>query len=134
MQLLIHEKPVRFVEEVVRSEEFDSETRVVFPSTPTLAMFFEAAAQTSVFLKLRTIKQEAGVSLDKPVEGVLIKTKVKYCGEPEGVEYRVKTHYVYNLENFFVVDFEVLENGEKVVEGQLHSLVSNNNVNVLELE
>lgn len=42
-----HQKPIKFAEEIISVENKIAKVKCFFPSSPTLSMYFEAAAQSS---------------------------------------------------------------------------------------
>ena len=124
LEFLPQKAPVGFVKEVLVCEEHESRTVVKFECEPTLSMLSEAGAQSSIFLKLTQEKEAANVPLR--AMGMLVSVKSKWLEKSKNRSFEVETHYVSNLDSFFIVSFSVFD-GEKVVaEGQVAAVLEQN--------
>jgi hypothetical protein len=120
MHRLPHTPPVKFVESILKSEEFDSRTKLRFPYMPTLPMIAEAAAQSAVFVRVTKIKKALGIPEDETARGMLLKIKSKLHTETPPEEGEMQVHYVSNLDNFFVMRFEFFGEAGAIAEGELN--------------
>jgi len=116
--------PVAFVKEVLICEEHVSRTRVSFESIPTLAMLSEAGAQTSIFLKLT--KEKIDANIPPRAMGMLLSVKSKWQRRCEVQAFEIESHYVSNLDNFFVVSFSVYDDNCLVADGQVSVILEKN--------
>jgi len=124
LEFLPQKAPVGFVKEVLICEEHESRTRVSFESVPTLSMLSEAGAQTSIFLRLTQEKKEANIPLR--AMGMLVSIKSKWLERSEKKSFEVESHYVNNLDSFFVVDFTVFDGEIAVAQGQVAAVLEQN--------
>lgn len=120
MHRLPHTPPVKFVESILESEEFDARTRLRFPYAPTLPMIAEAAAQSSVFVRVSEIKKALGIPEDETARGMLLKIKSKLHTDRPPAEGEMQVHYVSNLDNFFVMRFALYDAESVVADGELN--------------
>jgi len=116
-----YQPPVRFVEKVLVSHELDARTLVRFPYPPTLSMLAEAGAQTSIFAKLVAHKDAAGIPVD--AAGMLLSIKASWRFHVEKEYFEVACRYISNLENFFVMAFEVYDGDVLVADGQFSAIL-----------
>lgn len=123
MHRLPHRPPVKFVKKILFDHEFDARTLVRFPFPPTLPMLVEAAAQTSVFVRVSAIKKELGIPEDDTVQGMLLKIKAAWTAKSDKTEFEIHTKYVSNLENFFVMAFEVYDGETLVANGSMNTII-----------
>jgi len=123
MHRLPHKSPVKFVDAVLADNEFDARTRVSFTSAPTLPMLVEAAAQTSVFVRVSEIKKALGIPEDDTVQGMLLKMKADRHAESDKTSFEIAVEYRSNLDNFFVMDFNVYDGSEVVASGSIHTVI-----------
>lgn len=120
MHRLPHKPPVKFVDAILASEEFDARTRLHFPYEPTLPMIAEAAAQSAVFVRVREIKKALGIPEDETARGMLLKIKSKLYVQMPSCEGEMQVRYISNLDNFFVMRFEYLNGEQTVADGELN--------------
>jgi hypothetical protein len=123
MHRLPHKPPVKFVEKVLFDHEFDARALVRFPFPPTLPMLVEAAAQTSVFVRVSAIKAALGIPEDDTVQGMLLKMKAAWIEKSAATAFEIHTKYVSNLENFFVMEFEVYDKETLVAGGSMNTII-----------
>jgi len=123
MHRLPHKPPVKFVDALLADNEFDARARVAFPTLPTLPMLVEAAAQTSVFVRVSEIKKSLGIPEDDTVQGMLLKMKADRLAEIEKTSFEISVEYRSNLDNFFVMDFTVYDGGKNVASGTIHTVI-----------
>jgi len=124
LEFLPQKEPVGFVKEVLVCEEHESRVVVAFESKPTLAMLSEAGAQSSIFLKLTNEKEAANVPLR--AMGMLVSVKSKWLNKSDKTRFEVESHYVSNLDSFFIVDFKVFDGEMAVAEGQIAAVLERN--------
>ena len=124
LEFLPQKDPVGFVKEVLICEEHDSRTVVRFESAPTLSMLSEAGAQSSIFLRLTEEKKAANVPLR--AMGMLVSVKSKWLQKSDKQSFEVETHYVSNLDSFFIVSFTVFDGETAVAEGQVAAVLERN--------
>lgn len=120
MHRLPHTAPVKFVEKILHDSEFEARTVVRFPYAPTLPMIVEAAAQTSAFVGVNTIKRSLGIPEDDTAKGMLLKMKATPNRKMHGLDCQIHVVYVSNLDHFFVMRFELFEDAECVCEGEMN--------------
>ena len=121
LEFLPQKEPVGFVKEVLVCEEHESRTVVRFESAPTLPMLSEAGAQSSIFLRLTEEKKAANVPTR--AMGMLVSVKSKWLQKSSKQHFEVETHYVSNLDSFFVVDFSVFDGEVVVAQGQVAAVL-----------
>ena len=124
LEFLPQKDPVGFVKEVLICEEHESRTRVSFESVPTLSMLSEAGAQTSIFLRLTQEKIDANIPLR--AMGMLVSIKSKWLIKSDKKNFEVESHYVNNLDSFFVVDFTVFDGEIAIAQGQVAAVLEQN--------
>jgi len=124
MHRLPHKAPVKFVAAIDESHEFDATTQLAFPCIPTLPMIAEAAAQSTVFVKVTEIKKTLGIPEDDTVEGMLLKIKAQLHRDTPPQEARMRVDYVSNLDNFFIMKFVMSDASGAVAEGELHTILT----------
>ncbi len=109
---LPHKEPVKFIKEVEAEGENHAVSIVEFKQKPTLSAVVEAAAQNIVFI----------TSIFKGTyKGVLTGMKnIELLGEIESGLYRVHTEKKAELDDFFILEFEMLKGGEVVVRGEIN--------------
>ena len=120
MHRLPHKAPVKFVETILQSEEFDARTALRFPYAPTLPMIAEAAAQSAVFVRVREIKKALGIPEDETASGMLLKIKSDLKVQTPPCACEMQVHYVSNLDNFFVMRFKLFDGDTVVANGELN--------------
>ena len=120
MHRLPHKAPVKFVETILQSEEFDARTVLHFPYEPTLPMIAEAAAQSAVFVRVREIKKALGIPEDETASGMLLKIKSDLHVEMPPCRCEMQVHYISNLDNFFVMRYELFDEALLVADGELN--------------
>ncbi len=120
MHRLPHRPPVKFVETILSSEEFDARTMLRFPYEPTLPMIAEAAAQSAVFVRIREIKKGLGIPEDDTARGMLLKIKSKLHADTLPVTGEMQVNYVSNLDNFFVMRYELFDGERLLSDGELN--------------
>jgi len=123
MHRLPHKPPVKFIEAVLADNEFDARARVTFDMVPTLPMLVEAAAQTSVFVRVSAIKKSLGIPEDDTVQGMLLKMKADRLIESDKRSFEIAVVYRSNLDNFFVMDFTVYDGEMAVASGTIHTVI-----------
>ncbi len=119
---LPHQQPVRSLSKVVASNQLDAAAVATFKHKPSLAKIVEAAAQTSVFMKLHEFKSELGIPLDKQIKGMLLKMRASKTNPIDAGDVYINTEYVANYRYFFDISFEVR---------QLDLVVAKGNINIL---
>lgn len=120
MQRLPHLLPVRFVREIIETKEFHATCELAFETPPTLPMLIEAAAQCSVFVKIKEIKRQLGLPIEGEINGMLTKvSKSALLAKPSGTVFTGTSRYKSNFENFFSLEFEILEQTRPVAKGEL---------------
>ena len=55
-----HEKPIKFAEKIISVKDKIAKVKCLFPSTPSLAMYFEAAAQSSAAFAKEQVQSQVG--------------------------------------------------------------------------
>lgn len=119
-ELLAHlpqKAPVGFVKEILHVGEHESRTVVEFEVTPTLGMLSEAGAQSSVFLKLT--EEKKAINIPDRTNGMLLSVKSKWYQRSDKRRFEIESHYISNLDNFFMLSFSVLDGGTLIADGQL---------------
>ena len=124
LEFLPQKEPVGFVKEVLVCEEHESRTVVRFESVPTLPMLAEAGAQSSIFLRLTQEKKAADIPLR--ARGMLVSVKSQWVQKSTKKSFEVETHYVNNLDSFFVVDFKVYDGESVIAQGQVAAVLERN--------
>ncbi|WP_026803010.1 hypothetical protein ACN2EN_01570 [Aliarcobacter lanthieri] len=96
---LPHQKPVRFVKDLVKIEDDIAYVTCLFPNIPTLAMIFEAAAQSSVAFNQEEI----------PKIGFLVSLKdIELLKEPNILKFEIIVKQEINLGFFNEFTFELI--------------------------
>jgi len=126
LELLPQKAPVGFVKEILVREEHKSRTRVSFENKPTLSMLSEAGAQSSMFLRLTEEKKAANVPAD--AMGMLVSVKSKWLAKTNKKSFEVETHYMSNLDNFFIISFMIFDADITVITGQIAAVLEQNGV------
>ena len=104
-----HLAPVRFVKELLRSDDINASVKVGFDDVPTLAMLIEAATQSSSGIK----DDNKNVKM-----GFLVALKnVKQLKKITLKEYIIDVVLVHKLGNFKSLSFNVLDGDKIVVSG-----------------
>jgi len=111
LPLLPHRPPVRFVKTVLASNEQFSMTLVQFDTTPSLAMVVEAAAQSSVFIKIPT-KSNIGM--------LVVMKNIKYHEPLLKETYQIKTELLHYLDQYFMFKFTLFDENKKNVTGEFN--------------
>lgn len=124
LHFLPQKEPVAFIKEVLLSEEHASRTKVTFEGDPTLSMLSEAGAQTSIFLKLTQEKAAADIPLH--AMGMLVSIKSKWMYKSKKRVFEVESHYINNLDSFFVVGFTVYDGDIVIAQGQIAAVLETN--------
>ena len=124
LEFLPQKDPVGFVKEVLICEEHESRTTVAFDSVPTLSMLSEAGAQTSIFLRLTEEKKAADIPLR--AMGMLVSIKSKWLEKSTKQTFEVESHYVNNIDSFFVIDFTIFDGEIAVAQGQVAAVLERN--------
>lgn len=106
---LPHQKPIKFVQEIIERQDQYNIVSCLFPSIPTLAMVCEAAAQSSASFSQSTEEEKIGflVSL-KNIE--LLKTL-------ESLEYEIKIEKSFTFGIMSEFKFKLINNLNVYVEG-----------------
>lgn len=96
---LPHQKPVRFVKDLVKIEDDIAYVTCIFPNIPTLSMIFEAAAQSSAAFNQEGI----------PKIGFLVSLKdIKLLKEPNILEFEIRVKQEMNFGFFNEFSFELI--------------------------
>jgi len=105
---LLHQKPVRFVDDIIKMEYEIAYVSCTFPYTPTLAMIFEAAAQSSI-----AFSQEK-----EPKIGFLVSLKnIELLKEPDMLSLTIKIKKEINLSLLNEFSFELINENNLYAEG-----------------
>jgi len=105
---LPHQKPVRFVEDIIKIEYEVAYVSCTFPYTPTLAMIFEAAAQGSI-----AFSQEK-----EPKIGFLVSLKnIELLKEPDLLFFTIKIKKEINLGLLNEFSFELINENNIYAKG-----------------
>ena len=97
-----HQKPIKFAQEVLSVEESTAKVKCIFPSAPTLPMYFEAAAQSS-----------AAFSQDETKIGFLVSVKnVELLNESNDLEIVIEVERVVEFGAICEFSFTVLSYDE----------------------
>jgi hypothetical protein len=95
---LPHEKPIRFVQKLIRDEEEKKLVNCEFPCIPTLAMICEAAAQSSVsFANTEEVKIGFLVSLKNIELLEELKTSEYLISITKGINLGDMNEYIFSL-------------------------------------
>jgi hypothetical protein len=89
-------------------------------------MIAEAAAQSAVFVKVREIKKALGIPENETARGMLLKIKSKLHTDTPPLEGEMRVRYISNLDNFFVMRYELLDGASVVSEGELNIFLEGN--------
>lgn len=119
-ELLAHlpqKAPVGFVKEIIHRGEYEARTVVEFGMTPTLSMLSEAGAQSSIFVKLTEEKKL--INVPPETSGMLLSIKAKWYQRSEKRRFEIESHYISHFDNFFMLNFNVLDGGALIADGQL---------------
>jgi len=93
-----HQKPIKFAEEIISVEGKIAKVKSIFPSKPTLSMYFEAAAQSS-----------AAFSKDKPKVGFIVSVKdIELLEENDALEVLVKVERKVEFGSICEFSFNIL--------------------------
>jgi len=112
---LPHKEPVRFIKEVLEEGDDYAISLVEFKEKPTLPAVVEASAQNTIFiLSLFEIYHIGMLTGMKNIE--------TYQELNAGV-YRVETKIGASLDNFFIFNFVLSQNGKKFVDGEITILL-----------
>lgn len=110
---LPHQKPIRFVEEILEEKDEYKIISCAFPYLPTLAMICEAAAQSSASFSQG--EQNLG-----PQIGFLISLKdIKEFFEVKDKEYELKIEKSFNFGTMTEFFFELRKDEKVFVSGSL---------------
>lgn len=93
-----HQRPIRFVEKII---ELNGDTALVacsFPSTPTLAMICEAAAQSS-----------GAFSKETKIGYLLSLKECEILQEPTKLDYVLKTTKILEFDDMYEFSFELYD-------------------------
>jgi len=106
-----HIPPIRFVKSLVSADEKKASVLVEFESIPSLAMFVEAAAQSS----------SAVIDDDKILKmGYLVTLKnIKLLQEPKDKTYIIDVYVESRLESFKFFSFKVFSKNIEIANGSL---------------
>ncbi len=123
MHRLPHQPPIRFVTQILDSQEQSAKCQVSFSSKPTLAMIIEAAAQSSVYMKLTIYKEALGIKSGELVQGMLLKMSAKQRDSLHSGKMIISTSYVANYRHFFEINFEAVVDTHIVADGKINILL-----------
>jgi len=105
---LAHQKPVKFIEDIIKMEYEVAYVSCTFPYTPTLAMIFEAAAQSSI-----VFSQEK-----EPKIGFLVSLKnIEFLKEPDILSFAIKIKKEINLGLLNEFSFELINESNIYAKG-----------------
>jgi uncharacterized protein YjaG (DUF416 family) len=99
--LIPHQPPIRFAHSIIKANEQECFVNISFKSIPTLAMFLESAAQSSLAMLDDDSTMEVGffVSLKN----------TKLLKEPTAKDYIAKVKLISNLDTFKNQKFEIFD-------------------------
>ncbi|WP_428026902.1 hypothetical protein [Arcobacter sp.] len=116
---LPHQKPIRFINNIVDKTDTYYIINCTFPYIPTLAMVCEAAAQSAA-----AFAQEN----DKPIIGFLISLKnVKILSKFVNTKYKVKIEKTFNFGTMTEYKFELIDELNCYAMGELTIALDNKN-------
>ena len=106
---LPHTAPIKFVKELLQTDEKSAVVKIAYDEIPTIGMLVEAAAQSS-----------AGISDKRNTGrmGFLVSLKnVKLLEEIKSYEYIAKIELVSRLDDFKSLKFEIFEEEKMIAKG-----------------
>jgi len=106
---LPHTAPIKFVKELLQTDETSAIVKIAYEELPTIGMLIEAAAQSS-----------AGISDEQNIGrmGFLVSLKnVKLLEEIKSYEYIAKIELVSKLDNFKSLKFNIFEDELMIAKG-----------------
>lgn len=110
MKNLPHQKPIKFVEEILKKEGEYIYLSCTFPSLPTLAMICEAAAQSSASFK----------ECEEPKIGFLLSLKdVELFKECDILKFQIKIKKVATFDLLTEFSFELIDKNIIYAKGTL---------------
>ena len=96
-----HLPPVRFVKELIKTDETSVSVKVAFNEEPTLGMLIEAAAQSSSGIKDDENNGRMGF--------VITLKNIKLLQEVDSKEFVVYVELVHKLDDFKSLSFEIYD-------------------------
>ncbi len=111
-----HQKPIKFAHEIIEVNEDIAKVRCKFDKKPTLAMLFEAAAQSSAAFSIE----------DEPKIGFLVSVKdVRLLSESKYLDYIIELKKELQFGSFCEFSFNVFdkENSLNIARGSITVMI-----------
>ncbi|RBQ30746.1 hypothetical protein CRU92_10390 [Arcobacter sp. FW59] len=104
---LPHQKPIRFVENILKIEDDIAYVSCLFPNIPTLSMIFEAAAQSS-----------SAFNQEEPKIGFLVTLKeVEFLKEVNNIEFLIRVKKEISVGTLNEFSFELIYENSTYAKG-----------------